>query len=119
MDLLPATWDNYHCPQIINEKMKCIKCREIFYLNMKNNMLTCLNKNCGCISKPSRILWTCTVCKKEFKSGCIPYNPLDLIVIKKVIRQTLLLKHLAHPNKMPCCKLNVFLLIFIISIIIK
>ena len=108
MDLLPATWDNYHCPQIINEKMKCIKCREIFYLNMKNNMLTCLNKNCGCISKPSRILWTCTVCKKEFKSGCIPYNPLDLTVIKKVIRQTLLLKHLAHPNKMPCCKLNVF-----------
>ena len=108
MDLLPATWDNYHCPQIINEKMKCIKCREVFYLNMKTNMLTCLNKNCGCISKPSRILWTCAVCKKEFKSGCIPYNPLDLIVIKKVIRQTLLLKHLAHPNKMPCCKLNVF-----------
>ena len=108
MDLLPATWDNYHCPQIINEKMKCIKCREIFYLNMKNNLLTCLNKKCGCISKPSRILWTCTVCKKEFKSGCIPYNPLDLVVIKKVIRQTLLLKHLAHPNKMPCCKLNVF-----------
>ena len=108
MDLLPATWDNYHCPQIINEKMKCIKCREIFYLNMKTNMLTCLNKKCGCISKPSRILWTCTVCKKDFKSGCIPYNPLDLIVIKKVIRQTLLLKHLAHPNKMPCCKLNVF-----------
>ena len=108
MDLLPATWDNYHCPQIINEKMKCIKCREIFYLNMKTNMLTCLNKKCCCVSKPSRILWTCTVCKKDFKSGCIPYNPLDLIVIKKVIRQTLLLKHLAHPNKIPCCKLNVF-----------
>ena len=108
MNLLPATWDNYHCSQIINEKMKCIKCREVFYLNMKTNMLTCLNKKCGCVSKPSRILWTCTVCKKDFKSGCIPYNPLDLIVIKKVIRQTLLLKHLAHPNKIPCCKLNVF-----------
>ena len=108
INLLPATWDNYHCPQIINEKMKCIKCREVFYLNMKTNLLTCLNKKCGCISKPSRILWTCAVCKKDFKSGCIPYNPLELVVIKKVIRQTLLLKHLAHPNKMPCCKLNVF-----------
>ena len=75
---------------------------------MKTNLLTCLNKKCGCISKPSRILWTCAVCKKDFKSGCIPYNPLELVVIKKVIRQTLLLKHLAHPNKMPCCKLNVF-----------
>ena len=25
-DLLLATWENYHCPQLINEKMKCIKC---------------------------------------------------------------------------------------------
>ena len=108
MNLLPATWDNYHCPQIINEKMKCIKCKEVFYLDMKSGVLTCQNKNCCFISKPSRILWTCTVCKKDFKSGCIPYNPLDLLVIKRVIKQTLLLKHLAHPNKMPCCKLNVF-----------
>ena len=108
MNLLPATWDNYHCPQIINEKMKCIKCKDVFYLNMKTGMLSCQNKKCGFISKPSRILWTCTVCKKDFKSGCLPYNPLDLIIIKRVIKQTLLLKHLAHPNKMPCCKLNVF-----------
>ena len=107
-NLLPATWDNYHCQQIINEKMKCIKCRETFYINLKNGILTCLNKKCGFISRPSRILWTCTICKEEFKSNSIPYNPLDLIVIKKVVRQTLLLKHRAHPNKMPCCKLNVF-----------
>ena len=108
MDLLPATWDNYHCAQIINEKMKCIKCKEVFYLNMKTGNLVCLNKKCGFISKPSRILWTCTVCKKDFKSGCIPYNPLDLIIIKRTIRQTLLVKHLAHPNRVPCCKINVF-----------
>ena len=107
-NLLPATWDNYHCPQIINEKMKCIKCKDIFYLNMKTDMLVCQNKKCGFISKPLRILWTCNVCKQDFKSGCLPYNPLDLIVIKRVIKQTLLFKHLAHPNKMPCCKLNVF-----------
>ena len=107
-NLLPATWDNYHCPQIINEKMKCIKCKDVFYLNMKTEMLVCQNKKCGFISKPLRILWTCNVCKQDFKSGCVPYNPLDLIVIKRVIRQTLLLKHLAHPNKMPCCKLNVY-----------
>ena len=43
---LVATWENYHCPQIINEKMRCIKCRELFYLDMKNGMLTCLNKKC-------------------------------------------------------------------------
>ena len=108
MDLLPATWDNYHCPQIINEKMKCIKCKDVFYINMKTGMLICLNKKCGFVSKPSRISWTCTVCKKDFRSGIAPYNPLDLIIIKRVIKQTLLVKHLAHPNNIPCCKLNVF-----------
>lgn len=107
-DLLLATWERYHCPKIVNEKMRCFKCRELLYINMKNGMLTCTNKNCGLISKPNKILWTCLVCKKEFKSGAIPFNPLELEAIKKVIRETLLQKHRAHPNRMPCCKLNVF-----------
>ena len=108
-EMLLATWENYHCPQLINEKMKCINCHEYFYLNMKTGLLNCLNKKCGFISKPNRILWTCCTCKKEFKSGAIPYNPLDIQVTKKLISQTLSLKHKAHPKKMVCgCKLNVF-----------
>ena len=107
-DFLVATWEKYHCPQIINEKMKCIKCREFFYLDMKNGMLTCLNKKCRFISKQSRIIWTCSTCQEEFKSKVIVYNPLEIKVVKNVIKETLFLKHRAHPNKMPCCKLNVF-----------
>ena len=107
-ELLLATWENYHCPQLINEKMKCIKCHEYLYLNMKTGLLMCLNKKCEFVSKPTRILWTCMVCKTEFKSGAIPYNPLDGEVTRRLISQTLLLKHKAHPRKMPCCKLNVF-----------
>ena len=106
--LLPATWENYHCKQIANEKIKCIKCHETFYLNMKTGMLICQNKKCNFTSKPSRILWTCAICQEDFKSGAIPYNPLDLEIIKKVIKQTLFQKQKAHPNKVPCCKLNVF-----------
>ena len=106
--LLPATWENYHCKQIANEKIKCIKCHETFYLNMKTGMLVCQNKNCNFTSKPSRILWTCSICQEDFKSGAIPYNPLDLEIIKKLIKQTLFQKQKAHPNKVPCCKLNVF-----------
>ena len=105
-DLLLATWENYHCPQLINEKMKCIKCHEYFYINMKNGFLTCINKKCQFVSKPTRILWTCSICKKEFKGGVIPYNPLDIQVIKKLVSQTLLLKHKAHPQYVPCCNLN-------------
>jgi hypothetical protein len=76
---------------------------------MKSGLLTCLNKNCEFISKPNRILWTCCTCEKVFKSGAIPYNPLDIFVTKKLVNQTLLLKHKAHPKKMICgCKVNIF-----------
>ena len=106
--LLPATWENYHCKLIANEKIKCIKCHEIFFINMKTGMLTCLNKKCNFTSKPTRILWTCSICQEDFKCGAIPYNPLDLEIVKKIIKQTLFLKQRAHPNKVPCCKINVF-----------
>ena len=107
-DMLLATWENYHCPQLINEKMKCIKCHEYFYINMKNGILTCLNQKCQFTTKPSKILWTCTLCNSDFKSEAIPYNPLDVLRTQKLVEQTILLKHKAHPKKMPCCKLNVF-----------
>ena len=106
--LLPATWEKYHCKQIVNEKIKCIKCHDIFYLNMKTGMLSCLNNKCNFVSKPSRILWTCSICQQDFKCGAIPYNPLDLQIVKKIIIQTLFQKQRAHPYKVPCCKVNVF-----------
>jgi len=106
--ILPATWENYHCKQIANEKIKCIKCHDTFYINLKTGMLVCLNKRCNFTSKPSRILWTCSICHQEFKCGAIPFNPLDLEIIKKIIKQTLFQKQRAHPNRVPCCKVNVF-----------
>ena len=106
--LLPATWEKYHCPQILNEEMKCIKCNEQFMINMKTGNLCCSNKACNFVVNPMKILWLCTQCGKEFKSKAIPYNPLEITLVKKVIRQTLLLKHRAHPNKLPCCDLNVY-----------
>ena len=106
--LLPATWENYHCKQICNEKIQCIKCQEPLYINLKTGMLNCLNKKCNFVSKASKILWICSICKEEFRSGAIPYNPLDLEIIKKIIKQTLFQKQKAHPSNVPCCKINVF-----------
>ena len=107
-NILPATWKKYHCDKVINEKMKCVKCHSTLYLNLKTKMLICLNFKCNFTSKPDRILWTCTVCKTDFKSDAIVYNPLENENIKKIIRQTLFLKQKAHPNKLPCCKLNIY-----------
>ena len=107
-NMLLATWQNYHCPQIINEKMKCVKCKQFLYLDMKNGLLNCLNEKCDANYKSSRLLWNCSVCKAVFKSEARPYNPLEITYINKLIEQTILLKHKAHPTKLPCCKLNVF-----------
>ena len=108
MEFFEATWKEYHCPQMVNKKMACIKCKFPFYLNMKTGMLTCINKKCNFVSKQKRILWTCCNCHKDFSSEAKVYNPLDNEILNKVIKQTLLLKHRAHPNKLACCKLNVF-----------
>ena len=105
--LLPATWKKYHCEEIINEKIKCIKCTKLLYLNFKTQNLDCLN--CEFSAKPNRILWTCNIDKVEFKSDAIVYNPLQVEIVKKSINLTLMIKHKAHPNNLSCCpKINVY-----------
>ena len=42
-----ATLEKYHCDFIINEIMKCIKCKSNLYYDNINNKLVCLNKKCG------------------------------------------------------------------------
>ena len=71
-------------------------------------MLNCLNPKCKFIGKPRSIEWKCIICKNDFKSDVIIYNPLEKKIITKIIQQTLLIKHKAHPSKVPCCKLNIF-----------
>jgi len=107
-NLLLATWEKYHCDKIVNEKMKCLKCRSDLYLNLKNKNLICINKKCNFSSLPEKIIWSCNVCGIEFKSNAIIYNPLQNEYIKRIIKQTLYIKHKAHPNKLPCCNLNIF-----------
>ena len=108
-DLLLATWKNYHCEQIINDRMKCILCHYNLYLNMQNGMLQCTNSSCKFTSKQENILWTCSIDKVDFKSKAKVYNPLEIEIARKIINQILIIKHRAHPNKLGCnCKLNIF-----------
>ena len=103
-DLLPATWENYHCPPIVNEKMRCIKCRETFYIDLKTDNLKCINPNCNFITKPKNIEWKCSQCSEKFKSGILVYNPLEKIHIIDEVNQAILIKKRAHPLSIPCCK---------------
>jgi len=105
-NILPATWEKYHCGNLINETMKCIKCKNILYLNLKENRLICLNKKCNFSSRPQSIIWNCAVCKKEFKSDAKIYNPLEMQMMKRSIKLALIFKKLVYPTELLCCKAN-------------
>ena len=100
---LPATWSNYHCGKRIKEIMKCLKCKNVLYLNLKNNKLICSNKNCNFCVKPENIIWECNICNSEFKSAAKIYNPLEIDIIKKTINRAILYKNKAIPPSLPCC----------------
>ena len=112
-NLLPATWNRYHCNSIINEIMKCIKCKNILYLNLSTGYLICLNKKCNFISKPEKISWICNRCGIEFSSSAKVYNPLEFQILNKSIKFALIKQIRAAPKKLPCgCAKDLSNLIF-------
>ena len=44
INILPATWEKYHCGSMINEIMKCIKCHQTLYIDLITKKLVCKNK---------------------------------------------------------------------------
>ena len=106
VNCLPASWDNYHCGTRIKETMKCIKCKSILYLDIKNNELICKNKNCNFCVKPENLVWQCHLCKSEFRSSAKIYNPLEFDIVKKVIKRAILYRNRAYPSYLPCCNGN-------------
>jgi len=112
-NILPATWKKYHCNSLINEIMKCIKCKSILYCNLKTKQLVCLNKKCNFTSKPESILWVCNICTEEFRSQAKIYNPLEFQILKKSINYALLKQIKASPKELPChCTKNISKLVF-------
>ena len=104
-DFLLATWKKPHCDTLVNEKIRCIKCKDNFlYLNLKLHKLQCKNKSCTYNESPYNIESICNICNQSFYSNVIIYNPVEVQQIKDIIKLTLLLKKKAHPTKVSCCK---------------
>ena len=98
-DLDPATWEEYHCKdRIINEQMSCVRCGYLLYL--KDGNLFC--NNCKLNVDPLMIVWTCNICKKEFKSKAKKYNPLEFQEEENAIKEAFLYKVIVKPNELPC-----------------
>jgi hypothetical protein len=110
IDIMQATWDKYHCNTMKSERMHCIKCKEIFYYDMKEDKLLCLK--CKFKIPPLEIYWKCVVCSSEFATGARPYNPMEYKFCKQAVRQALLIKQRAQPYTVPCCKVQTYSAIF-------
>ena len=98
--LKPATWANYHCNVSMNDTMKCPKCLNSFYLNMKNRLF-CIK--CNYDIDQYDIKWKCQICSKEFLSEAKEYNPLVFKVIKLTVKRTIFNNIEAKPSFVPCC----------------
>ena len=93
-----ATWYKYHCKNINNEKMSCIKCGNDFWI--KDNKLFC--KNCKFEIEPTNIIWTCLVCNSEFNSEVKVYNKYEFKLAQLILKQALIYKKIVKPAELPC-----------------
>ena len=93
-----ATWYKYHCKNINNEKMSCIKCGEDFWI--KNNKLFC--KSCKFETNPINIIWTCLICNADFNSEAKVYNRYEFKLAKIILKEALIYKKIVKPGELPC-----------------
>ena len=100
-----ATWKNYHCNAVINDKMECQKCNnKLYYLSSKK--VIC--KECNKELNPLDIKYKCMVCKENFSSEAKIFNPLEYKALKICIKETILSKIKAKPQKLSCgCKSDI------------
>ena len=98
-----ATWAKYHCKNMSNEKMSCIKCGDDFWL--KDNKLFC--KKCKFEIESNNIIWTCIICNSDFNSNAKIYNPLEFKETQLILKEALLYKKIIKPIEFQCkCILN-------------
>jgi len=93
-----ATWSKYHCNILINDKIKCYYCHECLFIDPNfPNLLKCFK--CKYTTEVSKLKFKCILCKKEFSSEAKIYNPLEFKIIKISVKDTLINKKKAIPNK--------------------
>ena len=101
INLLPATWESYHCRYIINQKINCPNCSNIFYIDTKYNILKCLK--CKNYKSPNNIEKVCSICNSKYSSNILIYNPLEKDYLNVLINNALISKNRAKPSKILCC----------------
>ena len=101
--LKPATWVKYHCNALINDTMRCSKCQNCLYLNIKNNLLYCIK--CNIQMNQLDIKWKCILCNQMFISEAKIFNRYEYKIMSLAIKKTLFRGIEAKPKYLPCCNI--------------
>ena len=106
-----ATWKNYHCNAVINDKMKCQNCNNKLYFISSTKVLC---KTCDKELNPLDIKYKCIVCKNNFSSEAKVFNPLEYKALKICIKESIISKIKAKPSNLGCgCKSDISKIKFI------
>ena len=95
-----ATWKKYHCNAVINDTIKCNNCKDNLYYDKDNNKIICLK--CQTSQNPNNLKWNCLICHKDFYSEIKEYNPLEFKNLKICVKDALINKIKAKPEKLLC-----------------
>ena len=99
--LKPATWVKYHCNALISDTMRCSKCQNSLYLNIKNNLLYCIK--CNTQMSQTDIKWKCILCKQIFTSEAKIFNRYEYKIMSLAIKKAIFKGVEAKPKYLPCC----------------
>ncbi len=101
-----ATWKRYHCNAVINDTMKCNKCKENLLYDKESNLIIC--SKCQVCQNPKNLKWNCLICHKDFVSDVKEYNPLEFKNMKICVKDALVNKIKAKPDKLLCgCNIDI------------
>ena len=101
-----ATWKRYHCNAVINDTMKCNKCKENLLYDKESNLIIC--SKCQICQNPKNLKWNCLICHKDFVSDVKEYNPLEFKNMKICVKDALVNKIKAKPDKLLCgCNIDI------------
>ena len=101
-----ATWKKYHCNAVINDTMKCNICKENLFYDKEDNKIICIK--CQTSQNPKNLKWNCLICHKDFISEIKEYNPLEFKNMKICVKDALVNKIKAKPEKLLCgCNIDI------------
>lgn len=90
-----ASYKTPHCNTMHEQMIPCKQCRNILFIDIKDNKVQCLNRKCLFKIEHAdneSLMWNCASCGNEFVSAVKIYNSVEEMVLKNEIKRTKIVK---------------------------